>query len=116
MYIYIYIYMYIYKHATMSGSQYPLAYYSSSFPFHCAGAHSARGFIRWVHPGVDPWRYQVAKCACSAGPDIGSLSSPISGTEKAQRGSRSWVSCKFAQKQKSALCTWEPAQGFACTE
>ena len=49
---------------------------------HCAGgAHClARGLIRarlvrLVRLVLDPWRYQVAKCACSAGPDLGSLSS-----------------------------------------
>ena len=37
------------------------------------GGSCARGLIRLVHPGVGPWRYQVAKCAFSAGPDLGSF-------------------------------------------
>ena len=43
--------------------------------FHCAGGSLSAGVHTLGYPGVDPWRYQVAKCACSAGPDLGSLSS-----------------------------------------
>ena len=119
----LHIYIYIYKHTTMSGSQKPLFSCRSSFPSHCAGltqrGGSYVGFIRRVLPGVDPWRYPVAKCACSAGPDPGSPSSPItgwypiSGKECAQRGSRSRVFVKYGNNRRLASWTWKPAQSFA---
>ena len=60
------IYIYIHRHSTDAQLPTPL----SPSSLHCAGVHSAR-----VHPVLDPWKYQVAKCAFSAGPDLGSLSS-----------------------------------------
>ena len=70
---------YIYKHP--ADTQFPLRSSSFAFPSHCAGsAHClARGLIRarlirLVRLVLDPWRYQVAKGAFSAGPDLGSSS------------------------------------------
>ena len=49
----------------------------SFFPFTLRGGLTQRGgsYVRRVPLGVDPWKYQVATCACSAGPDLGPLSS-----------------------------------------
>ena len=94
-YVYIYIYMlytyigvYIYIYIqTRHNAQLPIPHSSLVVHFlflslrgSLRGGLTQRwgsyaGFMRRVLPGVDPWRYQVAKCACSAGPDLGSLSS-----------------------------------------
>ena len=79
-YIYIYIYLYIQTRHNVRLPALPILF--QFILSHCAGgAHClARGLIRarlvrLVRLVLDPWRYQVAKCACSAGPDLGSLSS-----------------------------------------
>ena len=87
-YIYIYIYIYThtyihtYKHATMPGSQYPLFSCRSFFPSHCAegslsaGAHTSGSYVAlllaWTLGDI-----KISKCACSAGPEPGSLSTRV---------------------------------------
>ena len=77
--VYLYIYIYIQTRHNVRLPTPPILL-SFIFSFSLRGGLTQRvgsyvGFIRRVLPGVDPWRYPVAKCACSAGPDPGSLSS-----------------------------------------
>ena len=90
MYKYIYIYVYVYRERAIyvyiyiyiqTSRRYPVpssSFYSFLLTARGAltvsrGGSYARGLIRLAHLGVDPWRYQVAKCAFSAGPDLGSF-------------------------------------------
>ena len=108
------IYIYIYKHATMSGSQYSLSYYNSSFLLFAArGAHSARGFIRWV---ILAWtlgdiKWQNARAARD--PISGPFHPPITGKEKAQRGSRARVSCNLWTNNRNPLRYLGASSSFA---
>ena len=73
--IYIYIYIYIYiqtsrKYPVPSSSLYAFLLTARVALTVSSGGSYARGLIRLVRLGVDPWRYQVAKCAFSAGPEV----------------------------------------------
>ena len=100
MYMYIYIYTYIQAHHRCPAPN-PLLLLLSFYT--AREAHSARGLIRRVLPGVSPRRYQVAKCACSAGPDLGSLLS-ISGVQPEEldpdRGSDTYLACSLSYRTR----------------
>ena len=76
--IYIYIYIYIQtsrKYPVPSSSFYSFLLTARGALTVSRGGSYARGLIRLVRLGLDPWRYQVAKSVFSAGPDLGSFSS-----------------------------------------
>ena len=83
-YIYIYIYVCIYIYIYTNIPQIPSSLLTSLYAFLLTarvaltvsrGGSYARRLIRLVRLVLDPWRYQVAKGAFSAGPDLGSFSS-----------------------------------------
>ena len=67
---------------TLHNAQLPIPYplfsllNNTARGIHCLGVHTRGRAEGLVHPGVeDPWIFHVAKCASSAGPDLGSFSS-----------------------------------------
>ena len=66
---------------TLHNAQLPIPYplfsllNNTARGIHCLGVHTRGRAEGLVHPGVeDPWIFHVAKCASSAGPDLGSFS------------------------------------------
>ena len=120
--IYIYIYIYIYTNIPQIPSSLS-ALLLSLFPSHCAGsAHClARGLIRarlmsLVRLVLDPWRYQVAKGAFSAGPDLGSSSPQHSAVGTDPIWVVIWLPAMNEEKKNPSRCaSWRGATSVPCS-